>query len=611
MHIFEEMERSITHFEQVRKTLIQYAGLDAAERVLFRYGWNLGIKHAREFAKPVRTVEQVLLQSAQLHSRLGYIRGLKPVEQERRLATESLGEHNIAVRRDSFSNIISLRAQAVWVDSIEARHHLQHFGFADRPVCASNAGYSSAFASYICNKPVYVKEISCIAKGDPECVSEMRLAEEWDEVPEELKDFKKYELGKMHTEVDLTVILEMCLKMHHTEQLRSHLMQGVMEGWTLERIVRTAARETGAAISVEDTWWRTLASSDHALFEEETQSNETLKLVRLQQKAFPDQRIFRVSTGRQLRLVMPVNYRNQTMAFCSMIVPPSRFHQTESFMKDMESIGEALSLFFYKEQLSTRSLDDQKSFVLYQMVKGNEASLAELCLRGSWVGLSFDQPYVAAVVRHKSGVGVSQADDQRLQQMLQTANQSMKKHEINGAAAIVDHELLIWVPVNGPMGPAAWLRQLDAEWNDSNWQIGVSSPSEQITELWEMFDQARIAASFPNATRVVNFSDLGITGLLLNVKNSSAVKQLAAAELKELFTIQTPKNKELLKTLYVYLTKGKKKGLDQLAISLSGMKYRLKTIEAISGVDLSDPVRCNHLLMLLNALIVMGELDLQ
>ena len=113
--------------------------------------------------------------------------------------------------------------------------------------------------------------------------------------------------------------------------------------------------------------------------------------------------------------------------------------------------------------------------------------------------------------------------------------------------------------------------------------------------------------------KIVEFHSLGIVGVLINSKNMSGIKMIAKEELGSLYNMEDPKAIELLKTLYIYLLNGGKleQTMSDLALSMSGLRHRIKRIESLLEKDLRDPNEMHQLLLIIKSLIALGELDIE
>lgn len=94
--------------------------------------------------------------------------------------------------------------------------------------------------------------------------------------------------------------------------------------------------------------------------------------------------------------------------------------------------------------------------------------------------------------------------------------------------------------------------------------------------------------------------------------NHEVIEGIARQELKSLLE-PDDKNKELLHTLYVFLKNNQKleKTMNDLALSIGGIKYRIGKIEKMLDKDLKDSTTTAHLLLMMETLILTGTLSFE
>ncbi len=92
----------------------------------------------------------------------------------------------------------------------------------------------------------------------------------------------------------------------------------------------------------------------------------------------------------------------------------------------------------------------------------------------------------------------------------------------------------------------------------------------------------------------------------------SGIKMIAEQELGPLYNTSDLKTVELLKTLYIFLLNGGKleQTMIDLALSMSGLRHRIKKIESLLEKDLRDPNETHQLILIIKSLIAIGELNI-
>jgi sugar diacid utilization regulator len=138
----------------------------------------------------------------------------------------------------------------------------------------------------------------------------------------------------------------------------------------------------------------------------------------------------------------------------------------------------------------------------------------------------------------------------------------------------------------------------------------MSNLYSQLEDFIQSIIQAEQAMNTPRNNALVSYSDLGLLGEILQNLDRDQLIKVAQNELKELLN-GDPKSKELLYTLFTYLKnsgKLEKTTLD-LSLSLGGVQYRMRRIEDILKKDLKDAANTSYLFLLLESLIIIGEID--
>ena len=77
--------------------------------------------------------------------------------------------------------------------------------------------------------------------------------------------------------------------------------------------------------------------------------------------------------------------------------------------------------------------------------------------------------------------------------------------------------------------------------------------------------------------------------------------------------ITCQKDVDLIQTLYSFLVNGGnlEKTADDLSLSISGLRYRINKLEEILQKDLRSPLISYQLLLSIQALIILGDLELK
>ena len=233
-------------FGVLRKGLIKNLGTRRATGFLLRYGWNLGVSDAEEAMKTNTSIDFLIKQASILHLSTGQIGDM----QSERI-----------IEMDDSEKIKSIRAKGKWMDSFEAHEHLKHHGKSDIPVCHTLTGYASGYMSTICQTNVFVKEISCIAKGDPECCFEMRMQEDWgNEIQEQLQLYHELNIIE-ELEDTYEQLLEQRNYIEKVSTFHKKLTESVSNGSNLKDIADSTYKLLRIPIAIEDLGFQKIAIS--------------------------------------------------------------------------------------------------------------------------------------------------------------------------------------------------------------------------------------------------------------------------------------------------------------------------------------------------------------
>lgn len=137
--------------------------------------------------------------------------------------------------------------------------------------------------------------------------------------------------------------------------------------------------------------------------------------------------------------------------------------------------------------------------------------------------------------------------------------------------------------------------------------------SESIQQASEYYKEAMTALKMTDASEeIMFFKDISVAGLLIHSKDKQAVIQKAKHLLGPIYA-KKDESAELIKTLYVFLANGGnlEKSMDELCLSMSGLRYRIRRLEEMLGKDLRQPAVTYELLLTLQVLDAEGEIILK
>ena len=375
-------------FGVLRKGLIKNLGIRRATGFLLRYGWNLGVSDAEEAMKMSNSFDFLISQASILHLSTGHIADVQ-------------SERNIEL--DDSGNVKFIHANGKWIDSVEAYEHLKHFGKSDTPECLTLTGYATGYMTAICQKPVFAKEISCIAKGDPECCFEVRLQEDWgNEIEEQLQMYHEMNIIE-ELEDTYEQLLEQRNYIEKLSTFHKKLTDSISSGSNLQDIADTTFRLLRIPIAIEDLGFQKIAIS--GIKEDEyLQLNKDMKeslILKNKKKVnlIPDyKQTTKLTTDNQERLITPIMVQKKIIGYCTFIYPKNEVSYTENDIMFIERVASVSSLYLLNEKMSFEAIEKMKGHFLEQILKDQFSSKEEIIKRGSYMGFDFRSPYRIAAI---------------------------------------------------------------------------------------------------------------------------------------------------------------------------------------------------------------------
>ena len=241
-YIDKELYSTTNTFGLLRKELIESLGHDYAKIFLLRYGWNIGVTHAKEVEQQPLSLREKLDCATGYHLSSGQI-------------TDLISERVLELNRDH--SVKYMHAKGVWINSYEVDEHIKHFNLSDTCICHTLSGYASGFTSYLAKKEIYVVEVTCRGTGDEHCSFEMRMLENWDK--ETQNYLKKISNLRMIDDLNKTYE-ELYNEKRHTEKVSSFhnsLTLGISQGMNIEQIIETIYSTLNVPVLIQDLSFNT------------------------------------------------------------------------------------------------------------------------------------------------------------------------------------------------------------------------------------------------------------------------------------------------------------------------------------------------------------------
>lgn len=599
-----QITTSSTALGIMRHQLVRNIGIDRIKGFLIRFGWEMGENAAKQALEANISLETLIEQGPIVHMKTGHIRGYT---------------HECTVEFDEDHHIVSLLGKGTWVDSYEAIEHVKRLGISDTQVCHTLIGYSSGFMSTICGQPVLAKELTCVGKGDPECSWITRTQKEWESGMYEELSF--YHETPIMAELEYTYeqLLERQKFVTRLSDFQKKLTEEISNGSNLQTIADMVYGIAKIPILIEDNEHRTIV---HAGLSEEIyqilKEDMDQYFQRDKEKYQLPSKRKTIETERQKRLISPILVQKQILGYCSFIYYDDIKSDTldEDYLA-LDRFANAASLILLNEKTKFESFERMKGNFLEQIL-ASQFPAKEIINRGKYTGLDLSQPYYITVMEYQKA-NISMEEDFLLQeQILEMTFRyfNEKKYPILVGQREGHIILLMMKDVWQKSAVQSLIHDFDEfllkKYPVGDFKFGISNEGTDIAEALTHYEEAAIALRLTMKKKIVGFSSLGIVGVLINSKNMNGIKMIAKNELGPLYNTEDPRTIELLKTLYIYLLNGGKleQTMSDLALSMSGLRHRIKRIETLLNKDLRDPNETHQLLLIIKSLIALGELDI-
>ena len=413
--------------------------------------------------------------------------------------------------------------------------------------------------------------------------------------------------------------MEKSLFVEKPTKFHKKLTESVSNGSNLQDIADSSYKLLRIPISIEDLSFQKIV---YAGMNEDVyiSLNKNLKenLIRKNRNNHNSLPLFnettRIKTEKQERLITPIVVQKKVIGYCTFLYLKDAGKIAENDLMFIERVANAASLYLLNEKTSFEALEKMKGYFLEQILKGQYTSRDEVIKRGRHMGLDLENPFYIAAIDYKEKGKTTQNRFDQYDQMLETI---AKYLDIQGYKALIgqyEGQIIMLIPDLAKILPKMEkiLRNLETTYPSYQFRIGISDKSEDIESILDYLEESLIALRMSMEKKINRFKDLGIVGVLINSKNVSGIKKIAKQELGPLYKLSDVKQRELLKTLYVFLSNGGKlqQTMDDLSLSMSGLMYRINKIETLINKDLRDSSQSYQLLLILDSLMALGELEI-
>ena len=600
----KELYTTSNSFGLLRKELIEHLGYDHAKTFLLRYGWNLGVAHAKEVDRMQLRLREKLDSASSYHLNTGQITDLVT---ERVL---DLDEHD---------NIKEIYAKGIWINSYEASEHLQHFGMSEHVACHTLAGYASGFTSYLTKKEIYIIEVTCRARGDAECAFEMKALEDWD------KETQSYVIKMNHSRMidELNTTYEQLYQEKRLTELVSifhnNLTKGLTQGMKLEQLLETIYETLGTPVVLQDlnlnpylTAGITLEELD-GLYDDFAKQVGQTRSGKLLLKPIEPEHPLQIDGQKHTRLVCPITVHHQVIGYIAFIYP-TQTKQLEFERDFIQRAATVCSLHYLNEKSSLEAIENMKAYFFEQLLQKQYTSKSSMNYRSYLMEIDLNQEFFIGNVKIlKNSMQIK--EQQILAKVIQTFTIYLEMHKIPIFITSFQDEIIFLMQKqpNTMEIAESIIKHLQRSFKIYDFRMGISRTIQDIEDIPEAHQQSIISLNIDKKQSIVLFENTSIISSIINAHNKTSIVQLAKHELKAILELKEAKKDEFLKTLYIFLKNNGnlQQTMFDLSLSMSGLVYRIQKLEDLLNKNLRNSKDSFELMFCIEALEILGEVEIE
>ncbi len=568
-------------FGLLRKTLIENMGVDRAKKILFQFGKELGESRETDRQKKNLTMDDLIKEHVNLGhiSAITYNNKINYFDEERRL-----------YQQNGFG---------IWHDSFEVDIHLDFLGKASECSCYTLSGFASGILSHAFMEEILVREITCRSKGDQHCSFQVKTKKEW--MNEGLDFNNQTILNELEDTYDK--LLEKHNLLNKVTKYHSELTESVIKQNNIQQIIQSAYSILNVPVFISNQLGKLMV---HAGL------NETaLKHFR----SYPLDikkctKTTRLKIDNYHTLTSPIYIENQLFATCSFLYNSNNIDSNDYLF--LERLVSVSTLYFLNDKVKFETAERLKISFLDRLINEQFKNNNELLNQAQFINPQITNDFITLAIKYNTKKTTDVSVDQY--NLVLQISKLLKIYNVNGLVTQKVEYIIVFIySINDDSifkrKIETIIKELCNRYNHVNFSVGISNKFNHLEDFNQSVVQAEQAMNAPRKDILLNYSELGLLGTVLQKMDSDEIINLAQKELGELLT--NTKSNELLYTLFIYLKNSGKleKTMKDLSLSLGGIQYRLKKIEAIIGKDLKDSATTSYLFLLLECLNIIGEIN--
>ncbi|MFC2948074.1 XylR N-terminal domain-containing protein [Virgibacillus sediminis] len=598
---------SISAFGTLRKDLLENIGQKRVKGFLIRYGEELGRHDARKIKERKGvSLEKLAEYGPVLHTMQGHVQSTP---------------EKIEVTQPDGSEKGSVHMEGIWENSYEAEEHVRQFGCSPTPVCYTLTGYASGYLSEIFDRTIIFKEVACQGTGDSHCRYVGKSLDLWDgEADDELPFYQESPIVK-ELEVTYEKLLEERNNFARTYTVHKKLTNELLKRRDLHSIVQVVNEYMDIPILIEDTKKNVLAQQGFTKDQLEVACHDfRCYMEHPMRNKKPINQTKLLKLDNHTRLITPIYLQDDIIGYCSFCGEEGAVSDSDSNAHRMiiEQISSVSSLYLLNEKTEIEAAERVKGRFLEEILSGKYQP-NEILRRSTYFQVDLHQPFKIMAIKCCTSKEPLEEELLFYEDLLETTLQYFQSNQLKILVSQYTNRITLLVPEQGEGEDdidtlcADYFHFLTEEYPEATFSAGMSLPSDQIGQAVDSYREALTALRMATRkNKIIHFDTLGLIGPLINANNEQEVKRIASYTLGPLCENMNHKKLELLKTLHIFLSNGcnLEQTASDIALSLSGLRYRLGKIEELLQMDLRNPTTNHQLLLSLQALILIGEIEL-
>ncbi|OCS91555.1 V4R domain-containing protein [Caryophanon latum] len=564
-------------------------GKQKTKGFLYRFGKDFGLEAAKEYENKRDTNRKI----GSGHVRMGHVKDVT---------------FDGEILRQLDGSVQCINATGQWIGSFEAEIYVNEQRMATEPVCHTLCGFASGALSYEFGTSLIAIETKCIAKGDPVCEYEVRREEDWLE--------EQGELLALYNNDNILEELEMTYDalVHHKQLLeklsvfQTQLTQNVTDRYSLHELVDEAYRLLHIPLLIEDVHGQILKTSG-------LQEDNLSRFMQPEESIFQkdEQNSYFYKGNGYYKLSSAVRINKKHYATCSFIYEDvTKMQDSDSMF--LEKIASVIALCILYEEARFEEQQRTKSSIIERLIHQQNVASIEASLK--FLPFKFSPPYTVATIQI-TPCSTRSTDIDYYEQIVQLSR-LFEQWSSRTIITAIGEELVLVTSHDDPSithfkDVCQKIVTVFAERQQLMYNIGISTHFTHFTQFEQAFKEAHIAQNFENNEAITHYKELGILGDFVTNMSVEQIHQLSEKMLRGLYDYTNPRIHELLHTLYVYLLNNQrlKETMNQLSLSIGGIQYRIKQIEEILGDTLKNASLSAYLLLLIQSLLLLGELTFE